>query len=72
MSGKPIFFKLDLPKSYAPPRVTIYAKHDLTFHRLTEDITEADFDSYIDRLIGELEQIRQEGKRKFKAWKPTK
>jgi hypothetical protein len=68
MSGKPIYFKLEFPESYLPPRVTIYAKHDFTFHRLTEDITEALFDEYIDRLIYELKQIQKEGKRKFAEW----
>jgi hypothetical protein len=68
MSGKNIYFKLEFPKSYLPPKVEIHARHDATWHRLTETITESLFDAYIDDLIRELEQIRQEGKHKFAAW----
>ena len=66
--GKPVFFKLEFPETYLPPQITIYAKHDATFHPLTPKITESEFDGYIDRLIQELEQIRKEGKQKFADW----
>jgi hypothetical protein len=73
MGGKPVFFKLQFPKVDPkfpmPPQVLIHAKHDATHHRLTPKITESEFDGYIDNLIKELEQIRQEGKRKFAAAK---
>ncbi len=73
MSGNHVFFKLEFPKkSYLPPLARILARHDATFQPLTETITGSDFNSYIDALISELEQIRQEGKRKFAAWQPTK
>jgi len=73
MGGKPVFFKLDFPKVDPkfpmPPQVSIRAKYDATDHRLTPKITESELDGYIDYLIKELEQIRQEGKRKFAAAK---
>ena len=69
MGGKPVFFKLEFPKVdpnfSMPPQFLIHAKHDGTYHRLTPKITESEFDGYIDVLIKELEQIRQEGKQKF-------
>jgi hypothetical protein len=73
MGGKPVFFKLEFPtgdpKFSLPPQVLIHAKHDATYHRLTPKTTESEFDGYIDDLIKELEQIRQEGKRNFAAAK---
>jgi hypothetical protein len=72
MSGKNVFFKLGFPKADpktpTPPKAEIQARHDATWHSLTGTITESLFDAYIDDLIRELEQIRQEGKRKFAAW----
>jgi len=72
MSGKHVFFKLLFPKADpktpTPPIVEIHVRHDATWHRLTETITESLFGAYIDDLIRELEQIRKEGKRKFAAW----
>jgi hypothetical protein len=73
MSSKHVFFKLEFPKeSFLPPLARILARRDATFQPLTETITGPDFNAYIDALIQELEQIRQEGKRKFAAWRPTK
>ena len=72
MSGKHVFFKLEFvkpdPKTPTTPIVKIHARHDATWHNLTGTITESLFDTYIDDLIRELEQIRQDGKRKFAAW----
>ena len=72
MSVKYVLFKLKFPKAdpHTPSiaKAVIYARRDATWHRLTETITESLFDSYIDDLITELEQIRQEGRRKFAAW----
>jgi hypothetical protein len=73
MSGNHVFFKLKFPKeSYLPPLAQILARHDGTFYPLTPTIEKSNFDHYLDDLIQELEQIRQEGNRKFAAWKPTK
>jgi hypothetical protein len=73
MGGKRVFFKLDFskvdPKFPMPPQVSIRAKHDATNHLLTPKIIESESDGYIDYLIKELEQTRQEGKRKFAAAK---
>lgn len=72
MNGKHVFFKLEFPK--ADPKMpthaiaVIHARHDSTWHRLTAQITESELDGYIDDLIRELEHIRREAKRKFKAW----
>ncbi len=69
MSNKPVFLKLVFHKSDPnhprTPEVEIHARHDATYERMTPNISEPEFDGYIDLLIGELEQIRKEGRRKF-------
>ncbi|MGO9175535.1 MAG: hypothetical protein ACLPT6_10955 [Desulfobaccales bacterium] len=73
MSGNHVFFKLEFPKEpYLPPLAKILARRDATFYPLTPTIEKSNFEHYIDNLIQELEQIREEGKRKFAAWQPTK
>ena len=49
------------------PEVTILARHDGAYGRLTPKLAESEFDGYIDHLIAELESLRQEGNRKFAA-----
>jgi hypothetical protein len=67
MSSKPhVYFKLVFPeKSLNYPEAEIHARYDGTFRQLTPTITESLFDSYINDLIRELEDIRIEGKGKF-------
>jgi hypothetical protein len=68
-----VFFKLEFPK--VDPdfpttiEVVIKARHQGTWLPMTSKIVEPHFDNYINDLIKELEQIRQEGKRKFAAAK---
>ena len=77
MSSKSGFFKLEFMKidSEFPitPEVEIHSRHNGTYSRMTPKIVEHDLDSFIDGLIRELENIRQEGHRKFaKAKKKLK
>lgn len=77
MSSKSGFFKLKFtkidPKFPITPEVEIHSRHNGTFSRMTPTITEHDLDSYIDDLIRELQNIRQEGHKKFaKAKKELK
>lgn len=69
MSTKTVFFKLEFPEIDpnfpSNPEVEIHVRHDGTFRQLTPKITEALFDTYIDDLIKELDELRSEGKRKF-------
>jgi hypothetical protein len=64
MKSKPVFFKLELPKP--DPKIpsvleiTICARHQGTFNSLIPKIVESELDDYIDRVIRELEQIRQQ------------
>lgn len=71
MNRQPVFFKLMFPKVNPKfpkdPEVQIYARHDGTHQRMTPNITESEFDGYINDLISELEHLRREGKRKFAA-----
>jgi hypothetical protein len=73
MSSEHVFFKLKFPESdpkfRLPPKIEILARHDADWHSLTGTITESLFNSYIDDLIRELEEIRQEGRTKFSAAK---
>ena len=36
---------------------------------ITPELTERQIDDWIDKLINELESIREDAKRKFKRWK---
>ena len=77
MSSKSGFFKLEFtkidPKFPITPLVEIHSRHNGTYSRMTETITEHDLDSFIDGLIRELENIRQKGHREFaKAKKELK
>lgn len=77
MSSKSVFFKLEFTKidSDFPiiPLVEIHSRHNGTYTRMTPTITEPDLDSFIDNLIRELQNIRQEGHKKFaKAKKELK
>lgn len=69
MSSKSVFFKLEFtkidPKFPITPVVEIHSRHNGTFSRMTPTITETDLDSFIENLIGELRNIRQEGHKKF-------
>lgn len=73
MSTKPVFFKLVSHMGnlefFGNLEVEIHAAHDGVYQQMTPKITESELDGYIDKLIGELEQIRKEGKRKFKTAK---
>jgi hypothetical protein len=71
MSNKPIFFKLVLHNIDLPitTEAEIQALHNDKYEHMTPKISEPEFDKYINDLIGELEQIRQEGNRKFAAEK---
>jgi len=77
MSSKSVFFKLVFTKNNRnlpiTPEVEIYSRHDGMYTCMTPKITEAELDIYIDDLIAELQNIRQEGHRKFtKAKKQLK
>ncbi len=65
------FFRLEFPKidlgHPISPECKILARHDGVFRSLTAKLVEAEFGSCIDQLIKELEDIRQEGKRRFIA-----
>lgn len=69
MSNKHVFFKLIFSKIdqnfREEPKAEIHARHDGTYEPMTPNMSEAEFDGYIDDLINQLEHIRQEGKRKF-------
>lgn len=47
------------------PKVEIHSRHNGTYTRMTPKITESELDSFIDDLIRELQNIRQEGHKKF-------
>jgi hypothetical protein len=68
-----VFFKFEFlkghPNSFTAPIAEIQARHDGTYARLTPSFTEAELDRYIDQLVKELEDVRQEGRRKFAAAK---
>lgn len=77
MSSKSGFFKLKFtkidPKFPITPVVEIHSRHNGTYSRMTQTITEPDLDFFIDALIRELQNIRQEGHKKFaKAKKELK
>lgn len=77
MSSKSGFFKLKFtkidPKFPITPEVEIHSRHNGTYTRMTPKIIEPDLDSFIDGLIRELQNIRQEGHREFaKAKKELK
>ena len=79
MSSKSVFFKLKFTKIDAKfPITPVVEIHSLslynrTYSRMTQTITEPDLDSFIDALIRELQNIRQEGHKKFaKAKKELK
>ena len=77
MSSKTVFFKLEFTKIDhdfpMTPLVEIHSRHNGTFSRMTPTITETDLDSFIENLIVELRNIRQEGHKKFaKAKKELK
>lgn len=67
------YFKLIFPKANPQfpinPEMEIHARHDALFERMTQKITESEVDNVIDQLIVELEDIRQEAKKKFAASK---
>lgn len=68
-----VFFKLVFSdkssRNAMYPEAEIHARYDGTFQHLTPPITESLFDSYINDLIKEIEDIRIEGKGKFAAAK---